>query len=198
MVNTSDAPSRDEFHDLFLTWQRGEKGAFDALFSLLYDQLRDLAHSQASRVGASDTLRTTSVVHEAYMRLAGNPQLQVEGREHFLSLAARAMRFVLVDYARRRSSGKQGGDALMVTLGEAGDFAGHEPAADELLIVDQALERLAALDVRQARVFELRTFGGLSVDEIADMLDIANATVKRDWNKAKLYVARALSGGVQT
>lgn len=182
----------DDMQALFLAWRRGESGAFDSLFSLLYDQLRTLAHRQAARAGAGETLRTTAVVHEAYLRLANNPQMDIEGREHFISLAARAMRFVLVDHARAKSSAKQGGNALPVTLDEARGFASHDPTADEVLLVDQTLEQLAALDARQARVFELRTFGGLTIDEIAGVLGIAPATVKRDWDKAKLFVARVL------
>lgn len=192
-----DLPA-DDLNDLFLAWRNGESGAFDALFAALYQQLRTLAHRQASRSGANTMLQTTSVVHEAYLRLAGSAQIEVEGREHFFSLAARAMRFVLVDYARMSGSDKRGGDALLVTLGEAGAVAAPTASADEVLVIDQALERLAALDARQAQVFELRAFGGLTVDEIAELIGVARATVKRDWDKAKLFVARELGGGAPT
>lgn len=192
---TPDRPVAADLNELFLAWRNGETGAFDALFAALYQQLRALAHRQASRNGGSGTLQTTSVVHEAYLRLAGSPQIEVEGREHFFSLAARAMRFVLVDYARMSGSDKRGGDALMVTMGAADDVAVASASADEVLAVDQALERLAELDSRQAQVFELRAFGGLTVDEIADLIGVARTTVKRDWDKAKLFVARELTGG---
>lgn len=201
MAGSSDVPAPDppaphaDLDALFAAWRRGETGTFDDLFALLYEQLRGLAHRQVARAGAGDTLRTTSVLHEAYLRLAGSPRIRVEGREHFFSLAARAMRFVLVDYARQHASGKRGGSVPVVALDEAHEIAAPEATAEEVLLVDQALERLAALDARQARVFELRVFGGLTVDEIAELLGIARATVKRDWDKAKLYVARELSGG---
>lgn len=191
------APPGDNLTDLFLSWRREEPGALDSLFASLYEQLRTLAHRQVARVRAGDTLRTTAVVHEAYLRLAGSASVSVEGREHFISLAARAMRFVLVDYARKQSSEKQGGSIQLVAIEEAHDLAALEATADEVLLVDQALGRLIALDPRQAQVFELRVFGGLTVDEVAELLQVARATVKRDWQKATLYVTRELSVGAQ-
>lgn len=194
----SDRPQERDLDALFLAWRNGEGGAFDTLFATLYEQLRLLAHRQLSRSGGGDTLRTTSIVHEAYLRLAGSPQVEVEGREHFFSLAARAMRFVLVDYARMNTADKRGGAALMLTMGAAADVAAAAASAEEVLVVDQALERLAGLDSRQAQVFELRAFGGLTVEEVADLIGVAPATVKRDWDKARLFVARELAADAPT
>lgn len=190
-------PGTAELNALFLAWRSGETGAFDALFAALYEQLRLLAHRQMAR-GRLDTLCTTSIVHEAYLRLAGGPGIDVEGREHFLSLAARAMRFVLVDHARMSAADKRGGAALVVTMGAAADVAASTASADEVLVVDQALTRLAELDARQAQVFELRAFGGLTVDEVAGVIGVAPATVKRDWDKARLFVARELAADSAT
>jgi RNA polymerase sigma factor (TIGR02999 family) len=196
----SDRPQEADLDALFLAWRNGQGGAFDALFAALYEQLRLLAHRQLSRSGGGDTLRTTSIVHEAYLRLAGSPQVEVEGREHFFSLAARAMRFVLVDYARMNTADKRGGAALMLTMGAAADVAAASASAsaEEVLVVDQALGRLAGLDSRQAQVFELRAFGGLTVEEVADLIGVAPATVKRDWDKARLFVARELAADAPT
>lgn len=194
----SDRPQETDLDALFVAWRNGEGGAFDTLFATLYEQLRLLAHRQLSRSGGGETLRTTSIVHEAYLRLAGGPQVEVEGREHFFSLAARAMRFVLVDYARMNTADKRGGAALMLTMGAAADVAAAAASAEEVLVVDQALERLAGLDSRQAQVFELRAFGGLTVEEVADLIGVAPATVKRDWDKARLFVARELAADAPT
>lgn len=189
------APARQDLDTLFLSWQRGDTGAFDALFSKLYDQLRVLAQKQGARGGAGETMRPTAIVHEAYLRLADIPGTSVENREHFFSLAARAMRFVLVDAARRHGSDKRGGNAPRVALEDAGEIVSPEATADEVLLVHQALERLAALDERQAQVFELRVFGGMTVDEVATLTSVARSTVKRDWDKAKLFVTRELASG---
>lgn len=188
----------DELDQLFTSWRRGDTGAFDKLFAQLYEQLRVLAHRQSVRAGAGDTLRTTAVLHEAYLRLADSQKVDVQGREHFFSLAARAMRFVLVDHARKHMSEKRGSGAAQVAIEEIGELVSLEATAEEVLHVNQALERLIALDPRQARVFELRVFGGLTVDEVAELLAVPRATIKRDWQKAKLYVARELTGGVTT
>lgn len=194
MDDPAAAPAPDKLDDLFLAWRRGEAGAFDSLFSQLYEHMRRLAHAQATRAGAAagETMRTTAIVHEAYLRLAGNPAMDVQGREHFISLAARAMRFVLVDHARRKTADKHGGGMFQVTLGDSPEMIAATPTADEVLLVDQALERLSALSPRQAQVFELRAFGGLTIEEIAALLDISRETTKRDWQKARLFIARAL------
>lgn len=182
-----------DWGQLLAAWRAGEPGAFDALFTSLYDQLRILAMKQGARAGAGETLRPTAIVHEAYLRLADVPGVSIQNREHFFSLAARAMRFVLVDAARRHASDKRGGGARMLPLEDTGEIMSPEASAEEILLVHQALERLAALDARQAQVFELRAFGGLMVDEIGDLIGVARATVKRDWQKAKAFVARELA-----
>jgi RNA polymerase sigma factor (TIGR02999 family) len=183
---------------LLQAWRDGVPGAFDALFSELYEQLRSLAHKHVARARVGQTLCTTVVMHETYLRLVKHPALKLECREHFFSLAARTMRFVLVDYAREKTSAKQGCGLIHVDLKEARDSIAPVASAEEVLLVDQALERLAALSARQAQVFELRTFGGMLVEEVADTLGIAQATVKRDWEKARLFIARELAIGTDS
>lgn len=193
MDDSADDLATPDLDALFESWQRGETGAFDVLFTQLYDQLRILARKQGARSGASETLRPTAIVHEAYLRLADIPGASVQNREHFFSLAARAMRFVLVDAARRKTSEKRGGGAVVVAIDETSEVMSPEATADEILLVHQALERLTEVSQRQAQVFELRAFGGLSVEEVGNLTGVAAATVKRDWQKAKLFVARELS-----
>lgn len=190
------AVSRDEVTGLFLSWRRGEPQAFNVLFEQLYDELRKLARGQLARARPGETLHTTALVHEAYLRLIDSARVDVREREHFLALAARAMRFVLVDAARERMAKKRGGDRQRVELHDV--VVVHPgPTAEQLLIVDRALDRLSGLDARQARVFEMRAFGGLSVDETASVLEVSPKTVKRDWRKARMFLTRELAAGQQ-
>lgn len=178
---------------LFVSWRRGEAGAFEQLFAQLYEELRVLARRQRSRARPSETLRTTALVHETYLRLLDSRQVDVVDRAHFLALAARAMRNVLVDYARHRATRKRGGVMRRVEL-EEGTIS-VEAKAHEVLAVDSALAHLEELDARQAQVVEMRVFGGLSVEEAATVLAVSPATVKRDWQKARMYLARELGSG---
>lgn len=183
---------RDDVTGLFLSWRRGESQAFNVLFEQLYDELRKLARGQLARARPGETLRTTALVHEAYLRLIDSTRVDVREREHFLALAARAMRFVLVDAARERMAQKRGGDQQRVELHDV-VVVNPGPTAEQLLIVDRALDRLSGLDARQARVFEMRAFGGLSVDETASVLEVSPKTVKRDWRKARMFLTRELA-----
>lgn len=183
---------RDDVTGLFLSWRRGEPQAFNVLFEQLYDELRKLARGQLARARPGETLRTTALVHEAYLRLIDSTRVDVREREHFLALAARAMRFVLVDAARERMAKKRGGDQQRVELHDV-VVVNPGPTAEQLLIVDRALDRLSGLDARQARVFEMRAFGGLSVDETASVLEVSPKTVKRDWRKARMFLTRELA-----
>jgi RNA polymerase sigma factor (TIGR02999 family) len=158
---------------------------------LVYDELRAIAHGQLRRERPDHTLGTTALVHEAYLKLIDQRQADWQDRTHFFSIAARAMRRILIDYARRHVAAKRGGGMRKVALEEAFQLAAGE-RADELLAIDDALERLAALDARQAKVVEYRFFGGMTEDETAQVLGITSRTVRRDWIKAKGWLQREL------
>lgn len=169
--------------------RNGSTEAFDALVPVVYTELRALAHAQRMRHGAADTLNTTALLHEAYLRLAGS-SLAWQDRLHFFRTAARAMRQAMVDHARRRRAAKRGGPAPDLSFDEA--WMRPLPVGVDLEALDEALARLAALDARQAEVVELRYFIGLTIEETADVLGIAPATVKRDWTVARAWLHDAL------
>ena len=172
---------------------RGEPGAFDRAFVAVYDELHTLAHAQLRRLRPGGTISTTVLVHEAYLRLARAGDLAIETRRHFFALAAQAMRRILVDQARARGAAKRGGAAGTLTLDEAA--LPVDAVADEVLALDQALDRLGALDRRQAQIVEWRFFAGLAEEEIALALDLTARTVRREWTKARAYLYRELHGG---
>lgn len=179
---------------LLQRWGAGDATAMDALMPLVQDQLRRLAQSYMRRERAGHTLEPTALVHEAYLRLVGQRHVQWAGRGHFFAIAAQAMRRVLVDHARGHEANKRGGGGERVTLsGLAAD--GTDPGHLDVLWLNEALSKLAELDARQARVVELRYFAGLSVEEVADAMDISPATVKREWATARLWLAHALRTG---
>lgn len=161
----------------------------DDLLPALYDELRALAAREMRREATGHTLQPTALVHEAYLRLVGGAPATWESRAHFLNLAAQVMRRILVEHARGRGRHKRGGDRLRVTLDE--QFAAGDTQAD-LTDIDEALERLASLDARKAKVVELRFFAGLSVEETAKVLAVSEPTVKRDWQFAKAWIQREL------
>lgn len=176
---------------LLHAWRAGDKSALDRLMPLVYDQLRDLASKQFAREQTGHTLQTTALVHDAYLRLVG-ANVRWEDRKHFLAVAARAMRQVLVEHARGRMRDKRGGGERPMNLDEdVAAYAAERPA--ELLDLDEALTRLAAVDDRKARVVELHYFTGLEYEEIAKVLDISAATVHRDLRMAKAWLQRELS-----
>lgn len=189
-----DETPESEITRLLEAWQAGESEAADELFPLIYDELRVLARRQLAR-GASKTLQTTAVVHEAYVKLVDSSRLRFGDRGHFYAVASKAMRQILVDYARRRVALKRGGERVRVELEES--RIPIEERAAEILIVDEALSRLEKLDARLVRTVEMRFFTGLSVDETAEALDSSPSTVKRDWKKARAFLYRELaaSGG---
>jgi len=187
--------------DTFLRWRSGDASALDDLLPRVYDELRALADAYMRRERAGHTLQPTALVHEAFLRLLRLPPGSVQNRVHFFALAAQAMRRILADHARRHRAAKRGGNAVRVPFevieGGAGAVAAaaggtQEVAADDL---DAALEDLAKLDARQARVVELRFFGGLSIEETAEVLGVSAATVKRDWLVARAWLHRELRGG---
>lgn len=186
-----DAFEPGEVTELLRAASAGDAASFDRAFSRVYDELHRLARQV--RVGrASDTLGATALVHEAYLKLLPSLGTDWEGRRHFLRVAARAMRQVLVGAARERMAEKRGGGEFSVTLDEA---AHATPVrADALLALDEALERLAQLDARQARVVELRYFAGLTAEETADVLGISTPTVQRDWRAARAWLGVQLAG----
>ncbi len=164
----------------------GDQDALDRLVPLVYDDLHRLAHRQLNREGGGHTLQTTGLVHEAYMKLAGG-KVNAASRSHFLAIAARAMRQVLVDYARRRKAEKRGSGIAAVTLNDGEQ--GMEVSTDDLLALDEVLEQL---EPRQRQVVELRFFGGMEEKDIAEALGISERTVRRDWVKARAWLYREL------
>ena len=177
---------------LLRAWRDGDDGALEQLMPLVEAELRRLARGYMSRERPGHTLQTTALVNEAFLRLTEARDLPWQDRAHFLGIAARLMRRILVDHARSRNYRKRGGGAQQVTLDEAVVLV--PPLQLDLVALDRALEALAVVDERKGRVIELRFFGGLSVEETADVLKVSTDTVKRDWRLAKLWLLRALEG----
>ncbi len=170
----------------------GDAEAVDLLYQQVYDELRRLARAQLRR-RSGGTLNTTGLVHEAYLKLFEGTQLGVKDRSHFFALSARAMRQILVDHFRRRKSGKRGAGRPVLSLGDA--EIPVEARSDVLLAVDEALTRLAKLNKRLSQVVELKFFGGLTQEKIAEVLDLSSRTIRTDWLKAKAWLAKELSAG---
>jgi len=178
---------------LLQDWRQGDEEARERLISQVYDDLRRLARGQLARERSGHTLQPTALVHEAYLRLIDQDRVQWQNRAHFFALAATMMRRILVSHARKKHAAKRGGDAVPVTLDEALDADRPGPAVD-VVALDEALEALADLDRRQARIVELRFFGGLTIRETAEVLDVSPATVKLDWQMARAWLYRELGG----
>jgi RNA polymerase sigma factor (TIGR02999 family) len=181
--------------------RQGEPGAMDRLVERLYGELRVAAHRQLRGRRPGQTLDTTALVHETYLKLAERSRAEWHDRTHFLAAAAVAMRHLLVDAARRRTARKRGGAASASPLAESrmgaeGPYAAESRAA-EILAVHQALDALDAADPRLARMVELRFFGGLEIEEIAEILAVSGRTVKRDWRKARAFLYRAVHEGAK-
>ena len=176
---------------LLSQWRSGDQTAFDRLLPIVYEELRRLASSYMRAERADHLLQTTALVHEAYLRLVDQPELNCETRNHFSAVAAQVMRHVLVDYARARCRAKRGGGAPALSLEDVAVISADR--AEELLAVDSALESLLAFDLRKGRIFELRHFAGLSVEEAAQVLNVSPATVARDWRMAKAWLRRAIT-----
>jgi RNA polymerase sigma factor (TIGR02999 family) len=178
---------------LLASIEDGDGTELDRLVPLLYEELRRMARLQRAREGEQPSLHTTELVHEAYLRLIGAERATARGRAYFMGAAARAMRRVLVDAARARNADKRGGGAVKVTLGD--DTAAVDAYASELLDLERALARLEAESPRLARTVECRYFGGMSVDETAEALDVSPRTVKGDWRLARAWLHDALQRG---
>ena len=180
-----------EFDRELTAARHGDAAAFGRAFEAAYAELRRLAHRQLRRLRPGQTLTTTSLVHEAFVKLVRSPADTLD-RAHFLALAARAMRQILVDYARQRQARKRGGDLRRTTFDD--DSISVEMIAEEMVGIDRALTRLESLDERLARVVECRFFGGMTEEEVAEALGITARTVRRDWQKARAFLLRELQG----
>jgi len=188
---TLDPELPGEVTRLLRVWRAGDSNALDALVPQVYKELRRLAHFQLKHERPNHTLQSTALVHEAYARLVGQASTEFESRTHFLAIAAQLMRQILVDYARRHRAGKRGGGACLLTLDDA--LALSKRKDIDVVALDDALNQLAKIDVRQSRVVELRFFAGLSLEETAQALEIGKATVQRDWTMARAWLHRELS-----
>lgn len=172
-------------------WRSGDQQAANQLMSLVYEELHRIAAREMRREHGGHTLQTTAIVHEAYLRICQSEPIDWQDRAHFFAVAARQLRRVLVDHARRGRSEKRGGEVVKLSLWESD--GGSMSRDEDLMAVDQALDRLEVLDPRAARVVELRFFGGLSETEAAEALQISVATLKRDWDFARTWLTRQLS-----
>jgi len=181
-----------EITKLLKDWSGGDSTALDRLIPLVYDELHRLAHQHMRRERAGHLLQTSALINEAYLRLVDQPELTIENRVHFFGVAARLMRQILVDEARKRNSAKRGGGGIQLSLNEATSVA-QEQAAN-VVGLDDALQRLEGIDNRQSRIVELRFFGGLSIEETAKVLKVSPGTVMRDWTFARAWLRSEMSG----
>jgi RNA polymerase sigma factor (TIGR02999 family) len=186
-------PASQDVSQLLVDWSNGDQAALDKLLPLVNAELRQLARRYMRRENPGHTLQTSALVNEAYLRLIDQKSVRWQNRAHFFGIAAQLMRRILIDHARSHHYAKRGGGALRVSLDEAA--AVTEARAAELLAVDEALEKLTAMDARKGRIVELRFFGGLSLEETAEVLGISSPTVQREWRAAKAWLHRILSEG---
>jgi RNA polymerase sigma factor (TIGR02999 family) len=185
----------DDLTGLLIEWGQGDKAALDSLTPLVYDEIRRIAHRYVQRERNGQTLQTTALVNEAYLRLAGSTNISWQNRAHFFAVTAQVMRRILIDHARRRQYVKHGGEtqrvAFEVAIVETATMS--QPRAAELLALDEALDELATIDPRKSQVVELRYFGGLNIEETAKVLDVSPMTVRRDWRAAKAWLYKAVN-----
>jgi len=184
--------SQPNITELLVGYQGGDKEALDQLMPIVYDELRRQAARYLRREQAGHTLQTTALIHEAYVRLVDQRNVQWQNRAHFFGIAAQLMRRILVDHARTKKRVKRGGSKVQVSLADA-TVAVKGPDLD-IVALDEALEHLAKVDEQQSRVVELRYFSGLTVEETAEVMGISTATVKREWSVARAWLHRELSG----
>jgi RNA polymerase sigma factor (TIGR02999 family) len=188
-------PSPKEITQLLLAWGQGQQAALDQLIPLVHDELHRIAKRYMGGERPGHTLQTTALVNEAYLRLIDSSRVHWQNRAHFFAIAAQLMRRILVDFARSRHNLKRGGRAEQVSLNEALVISPERGA--DIVALDDALKALASLDPRQSQVVELRFFGGLSINETAEVLKVSEGTVRRDWSLAKAWLHRELSGASQ-
>jgi len=184
-------PASHDVTRLLVDWSNGDQAALDKLLPLVNDELRRLARRYMRRESPGHTLQTSALVNEAYLRLIDQKHVQWQNRAHFFGIAAQLMRRILIDHARSHHYAKRGGGALKVSLDEAA--AVTEARAAELLAVDEALEKLTAMDERKGRIVELRFFGGLTEEETAEVIGVSLPTAQREWRAAKAWLRRMLT-----
>jgi RNA polymerase sigma factor (TIGR02999 family) len=188
-------PGRGEFTRLLAEWSSGNPSALDELVPLVYDQLRRLASEYMRGERPGHLLQTTALVNEAYLRLMGRQQVSCYTRAEFFAIAAQVMRRVLVDYARERNRVKRGEGAAPLSLEEVAVIS--DDRAEQIIEINAALDNLCSFDSRKGQVFELRYFGGMSVEEVAEVLRVSEVTIARDWKIAKLWLRREIARGAQ-
>ena len=187
-----DSPAPD-VTQLLIAWSNGDQAARDGLMSVVYEELHRLARRYMRHESPGHTLQTSALVNEAFLRLVDQRNVHWQNRAHFFGIAAQMMRRVLVDYARSRNYAKRGGGAHALSLDEG--LVVSEERSAEVVAVHEALEELAKFDTRKSQIVELRFFGGLSIDETAEVLDVSPGTVARDWTMAKAWLRREISPG---
>lgn len=185
--------SPQEVTQLLADWARGDKSAFDKLLPLVHDELRRIARRQMSHENPGHTLQATALVNEAYLKLAGHEGFEWHNRAHFYAVCAQVMRHILIDHARAHARDKRGGGAIQVSLDQATVIADEK--ADEYLALDGALRFLESVDPQKGRIVELRYFGGLTVEETAEVLDISPRTVRREWRRSKAWLYKMITEG---
>lgn len=190
-------PSQQNVTQLLIAWNNGDESARDELLPLVYQELHRLAGRYLGWERTGHTLQATALVHEAYLRLVNQQEVNWQNRAHFFAVSANIMRHLLVDHARSRQRAKRGGQVIRITLNEEtnANNSATENRKLDLLALDEALNRLAEFDQRKSRIVELRYFGGLSFEETAEVLGVSEITIKRDWLKARAWLFRALGGG---
>jgi RNA polymerase sigma factor (TIGR02999 family) len=186
-------PSAKEVTQLLIDWGRGDQAALDKLLPLVDEELRRLAGRYMRRESPGHTLQTSALVNEAYLRLIEQKSVHWQNRAHFFGIAAQLMRRILVDHARRHQYAKRGGGAQKVTLDEAAMVT--QERAEGLVALHEALTRLAAMDERKGRIVEMKFFGGLTTEEVAEVLGVTPRTIEREWRKAKAWLHHAISKG---
>jgi RNA polymerase sigma factor (TIGR02999 family) len=190
-----DKDSGHDVTELLARWNHGELAARDALIPLVYDELRRVARRNLAGQPSGQTLQATALVHEAYLRLVRRDSANFQNRVHFFAMAAQMMRQILIDHARKAVAAKRGGHAVTVTLDESDVASPENTAGIDLIALDDAMNQLAVLDPRQSRIVELRFFGGLSIEETAEAVEISPATAKREWATARVWLHRTIVMG---
>src|SRR5437588_6147845 len=185
------AQNSHEVTQLLLQWSNGDKAALDKLMPLIYDELRRLARHYMSRERPGNTLQTTALVNEAYLRLINRKHVHWQNHAHFFAIAAQLMRSILVDHARSHAYAKRGGGARKIALDDA--MAVSQQRAADVVALDDALKRLAEIDPRQSRIVEMKFFGGLTIEETGEVLGLSPATIKREWSTAKAWLYHELN-----
>ncbi|MDZ7658794.1 sigma-70 family RNA polymerase sigma factor [Fodinibius sp.] len=189
--------SSSEITELLLKLKKGENGIYDKIYPLIYKDLKKLAYSHMSSQSNGHTLSETALVHETYLKMIEQSEIDFTDRSHFLAIASRCMRQILIDYARKKHAKKRGGQNKDITYIE-GLFSAEYRKTEKLINIDKALKELSKLDERLAKVVEMRYFGEMTIEETAEALDISESTVKRDWKKARGWLYKELKGKFKT